>query len=147
MARGAIAQLVERLLCKQEVAGSRPAGSIIKKPQAGVRLLHRGGESAAGSAWPTSGQNGQRGTSTARITWAVLAVFVVALVVAVAGADAHTLTKREAALTSRLELSEYADHRCDLRASCEFASYPHLTKYDCVRRSPHAVLCGGWSTS
>ena len=28
MPRGAIAQLAERLLCKQEVAGSIPAGSI-----------------------------------------------------------------------------------------------------------------------
>src|SRR5450759_1289227 len=30
---GAIAQLGERLLCKQEVAGSIPAGSTLKKPR------------------------------------------------------------------------------------------------------------------
>ncbi len=30
MSRGAIAQLGERLLCKQEVAGSIPAGSMTK---------------------------------------------------------------------------------------------------------------------
>ena len=35
---GAIAQLVERVLCKHEVVGSIPSGSTILRPLCGLRL-------------------------------------------------------------------------------------------------------------
>src|SRR4029453_12514824 len=46
---GAIAQLGERLPCKQEVAGSNPAGSIIPRPQL-TAPARRGAGGAGGGA-------------------------------------------------------------------------------------------------
>lgn len=76
----------------------------------------------------------------------LLAIAVaLATLAAAQAASAHTADKGEAALISRIELSEYADYRCSLRASCDFASYPEMTKYDCVwtSRSRHGVRCWG----
>ncbi len=64
----------------------------------------------------------------------------------VASASAHTLWKRSAALDARLELAEYAEYLCSRDRTCESASYPRLTKYDCVRpnrAARHTIWCYG----
>src|SRR4051794_14730817 len=57
-------------------------------------------------------------------------------------ASAHTLSKSDAALSGRIELSEYADYLCN-QESCDLATYPRMTKYDCFRSSRHVVRCSG----
>lgn len=93
---------------------------------------------------PATSQEQVRDRTDARGQYYVLLLLVILGTVLVSPAQARpSLSKSAAARVARIELSEYADHRCNLRSYCDYAAYPELTKYDCKQLSARTVRCHG----
>lgn len=74
-----------------------------------------------------------------------LVVGAVLIALATVGvAEARTLNKETGARNARLELSDYADYRCNQMSDCDYAGYPDISRYSCrwyARRE--ALRCTG----
>ena len=72
---------------------------------------------------------------------AALATALAVFGLATSTASAHTLSKGDAALSIRLEASDYFEWKYD--SPDAFVTYPRVHKYECSRVTRHSVDCSG----
>jgi hypothetical protein len=81
-------------------------------------------------------------------------VLIVAGLLWPASAAAHTLSFGDAALATRLAVSDRADDDCldihdysdGVETTCDFADYPESTRRDCWRLTRHMIKCEAYVT-